>query len=182
MAFFDNIKNMKDSITKAATDVTNNISVVNEEQRNLSKINTELSTLNKEIDSACTQIGRKYLEYVIENQEMPGIDISDILKALDPKMSRKEELEKEVIEIQKRLKDQTIVQEKNAAEQDFRRQKVKLDKALAMDVISQQEYDEKILVARRRVDNFEQIKKIEQQYELGIISESEKNMKISQLL
>lgn len=93
MGLFDNIKGLKDSISKTAT--------VNSEQAKLSKINKEISTINSEIDSACTQIGKRFLEYVLETNEMPEIDVSDILKMLDPKMSRKVELEKEVIEIQK---------------------------------------------------------------------------------
>lgn len=182
MSFFNNIKVMKDSISKTASNITSNIATTSMEHSNLARINKEVDTLNSEIDSACTQIGRKFLEYVIETNEMPGIDVTDILKVLDPKMSRKAELEKEIIEIQKRLKDQMIIQEKARLEEEYRREKEKLDKALAMDVISQEEYDKKINQYRMRLDNFEQIKKIEQQYELGIITREEKEIKINKLI
>ncbi len=174
MGLFDNIKGLKDSISKTAT--------VNSEQAKLSKINKEISTINSEIDSACTQIGKRFLEYVLETNEMPEIDVSDILKMLDPKMSRKVELEKEVIEIQKRLKDSMILQEKRKVEEDFILEKEKLDKALAMDLISQDEYNEKINNYRKRLDNFEEIKKIEQQYDFGIITLEEKNQKINLII
>lgn len=182
MQFFNNMKFIKDSITKAANNVANNITIINEEQANLDKINTEVETLNSEINAACSRIGRRFLEYVVETNEMPGIDISDILLVLDPKMKRKEELEKEVIEIQKRLKNQMIVQEKTMAEEDFRKEKLKLDKALAMDVLSNEEYNEKLNSARKKLDNFEQIKKIEQQCVLGIITEEERDRKINLLI
>lgn len=47
------------------------------EQVNLSRVNKEISSINSEIDFACTQIVRKFLEYVIETNEMSGIDVSD---------------------------------------------------------------------------------------------------------
>ena len=129
MSFFNNIKVMKDSISKTASNISNTIAVNNMEQANLSRVNKEINSINSEIDSACTQIGRKFLEYVIETKEMPGIDISDILNVLDPKMVRKVELEKELVEIQKRIKDQMIVQEKNILEERFKKEKEKLDSA-----------------------------------------------------
>ncbi|MPN59368.1 hypothetical protein SDC9_207089 [bioreactor metagenome] len=113
---------------------------------------------------------------------MPGIDVSDILTVLDPKMIRKTELEKELVEIQKRIKDQMIIKEKNALEEKFKKEKEKLDAALAMEVISEYEYNEKINQHRKRLDNFEAIKKIEQQYELEIISIEEKDYKIYTLI
>lgn len=50
-----------------------------------------------------------------------------------------------------------------------------------MDVISQDEYNYKISVARKKVDNFEEIRRIEQQCEMGIITNEEKNAKIEAL-
>lgn len=68
---------MKDSIWKTANNRSNTIAVNNMEQVNLSRVNKEISSINSEIDSTCTQIGRKFLEYVIETNEMLGIDVSD---------------------------------------------------------------------------------------------------------
>ena len=50
-----------------------------------------------------------------------------------------------------------------------------------MDVISQDEYNYKISVARKKVDNFEEIRRIEQQCDMGIITKEEKNAKIEAL-
>ena len=182
MSFFDNIKLIKDSLSKTANDIANNIATTSMEQDEINKINKEINSLNSEIDAAHTQVGRRFVEYVIETKEMPGIDVSDILKALDPKLSRKKELENELIQIQKRLKDQMIIQEKAKVEQEYIREKEKLDKALAMDVISQEEYSDKLSIYRKKLDNFEQIKKIDQQCNLGIISREERDYKINNLL
>ena len=170
MAFFDNLKVMTESFTKAATDMANSVSTTAREQGNINNIEKEIGVLNSEIDSAYTQVGRRFVEYVIENKEMPGIDVSDILSMLEPKMSRKSELESERIEIEKRLKDMALIQEKSRLEEEFRIEKEKLDRGLSMDIISKPEYDQKINQYRKRIDNFDEIKKIEQQYEFGIIS------------
>ena len=50
-----------------------------------------------------------------------------------------------------------------------------------MDVITQDEYNFKISVAKKKVDNFEEIRRIEQQCEMGIITKEEKNAKIDAL-
>lgn len=182
MALFDNLKVMKDSISKTANNIANTISTTAKEQENISVIEKEISTLKIEIEAAYIQIGREFVEYVLETNEMPGIDVSDVLKMLDPKMTRKKELEKELIEIQKRLKDQALIQEKNRLEEQFRNEKEKLDRALAMDVLSKEEYESKISQFRNRIEKFDDIKRIEHQYELKIISRDEMEEKINTLL
>lgn len=182
MALFDNLKVMKDSLSKTANNIANTISTVAKEQENISIIEKEISILKIEIEAAYTQIGRQFVDYVLETGEMPGVDVSDILTMLDPKMTRKLELEQELIEIQKRLKDQTLIQEKNRLEEQFRNEKEKLDKALAMEILSKDEYEQKVSKFKKRIEKFEDIKKIEQQYELKIISRNEMEEKISDLL
>ncbi|HEX9027372.1 MAG TPA: hypothetical protein VF839_13020 [Clostridium sp.] len=182
MAFFDNLKIMTESFTKAATDMANSVSTIAREQGSINNIEKEIGVLNSEIDTAYTQIGRRFVEYVIEKKEMPGIDVSDILNMLEPKMSRKTELEAERIEIQKRLKDMALIQEKNRLEEEFRIEKDKLDRGRAMDIINEVEYEQKINQYRKKIDNFDEIKKIEQQYEFGIINLQEKEIKINLIL
>lgn len=182
MSFFNNVKIMKESLSKTANNIAANMAATNMENEKIKIIENEIDTLNSEINAAYTQVGRKYIDYVIENKEMPGIDISDILSMLDPKMIRKSELDKELIEIHKRLKDQMIIQEKNKLEEKYLQEKEKLDKALAMNIINEEEYNYKLNVYKKKIDNFDQIKKIEQQYELEIISKEEMNSKIDAIM
>ena len=51
-----------------------------------------------------------------------------------------------------------------------------------MDVITQDDYDIKIAIAKKKVDNFELIRKVEQQAEMGLITKEEKAQKIEELL
>ena len=112
---------------------------------------------------------------------MGGLDVTDLLTMMDPKLTRKQELEAQLIELEKRMKQNAVLRDKAKAEEEFQEEKTKLDRALAMDVISQDEYNYKISVARKKVDNFEEIRRIEQQCEMGIITNEEKNAKIEAL-
>lgn len=152
------------------------------DQATISALKMEISGIEEEINTAYVQVGRRYVDYVIKTGEMVGIDVSDILKVLDPKMTRIEEIKKEIIQLERKMKDSEIVREKEKAEQEFLVEKEKLDKALTMELISQEEYNEKIKIAQKKVDNFEELRKIEQKYEIGLISLNEKNLEIQRLL
>lgn len=172
-------RNIKEVMNKMSYDT----STTSSDHANLNKLETEIKSINNEVESAYTQIGRKVIEYIDKfGEPLPNLDINDILNVLSPKLERKEELEKQCIEIQKRLKDQEVLRAKNKLIDEFEFEKEKLDKALAMDVITISEYDDKINRFRSRIDNFDDIRKIEAQYNLGIISLDEKNDKISKLL
>ena len=159
----------------------NSVSTELKEQESIARINKEMSTIDAEITAAYTQIGRKYVEYATKNQEVNGLDMTDLLKILEPKRARKAELDTELIEIQKRLKDMALLQEKNKLESEFTLEKEKLDRALAMDVISHSEYNQKVKQYRKGIDFFEDIKRIEQQFDLGIITAADKERKIAEI-
>jgi hypothetical protein len=127
-------------------------------------------------------IGKKYVEYVIESGEMPGIDVYDILHLMDPKLERKQELQQKIIELEKRIKNEKILREKQAAENDYYEQKEKLEKALAMEIIDKAEYEKRVDSLKKKLDNFELIRKLEQQVQMGLITEEEKNAKLYDIL
>ena len=158
------------------------VSVAAQEQSELVALKSQINVIEQELNSSYVQIGRKYVDYVIESGEMPGIDVTDILKLIDPKITKKQELEQRIIELEKEIKAKNVLREKQQAEEEFLAEKSKLDKALGMDVISKDEYDMKIAIARKKVDNFEEIRRIEQQADMGLITKEEKAMKIEALL
>ncbi len=186
MGFFDKVtkaaSNIGDSIVKTAAAAGSSASVAAQEQNELIAIKTQINVIDQELNSSYIQIGRKYVEYVINSGDMPGIDVSDILKLIDPKLTKKQELEAKCIELEKEIKSKNVLREKQQAEEEFLAEKSKLDKALAMEVIAQDEYDIKLAIAKKKVDNFELIRKIEQQAEMGLITKEEKALKIEQLL
>lgn len=185
MGLFDKVtktaSNIGNSAKASAIKVGSNASVAVQEQSELVALKSQVNVINQELDSSYVQIGRKFVDYVLETGDMPGIDISDILKLIDPKMTKKQELEQQIIKLEKEIKEKNMLREKQQAEEQFLAEKEKLDKALAMDIISQEDYEVKLAIARKKVDNFEAIRKIEQQAEMGLITKEEKDQRIKDL-
>ena len=117
-----------------------------------------------------------------DEDEEPVFDVSDFLTIIKQDQAKKKELENQLSEVEKRAKQNTLLREKTKAEESFEQEKGVLDKALAMEIISKEEYEQKLNIARKKVENFEEIKKIEQQFEMGIITKEEKDEKINAIL
>lgn len=185
MAFFDKVtkaaSNMGKSAINTASNVGSTVGVAAQDQSELTALKMQVNVIEQELEASYVQIGRKYVEYVIASGEMPGIDVSDVLKLIDPKLTQKEDLEQQIIVLEKKIKNNAILREKQAAEAEFLAEKGKLDKALAMDIISQNEYEAKLAVARKKVDNFEAIRKVEQQYDMKLITKEERDAKLKEL-
>lgn len=185
MAFFDKVAkaatNFGKSAANTATTVGSSVGTAAQDHSELTALKMQVNVIDQELDASYVQIGRKYVEYVIASGEMPGIDVSDILKLMDPKLEKKEELEKQIIVVEKKIKDNALLREKQAAEADFLKEKAKWDKALAMDLVSQEEYDAKVAAAQRKLDNFEAIRKVEQQYDMKLITKEERDAKLKAL-
>ena len=177
MAFFDKLQKTATSIGKSAANtavnVGSNVGVAAQDHSELNGLKMQLNVVEQELNASYAQIGRKYVEHVIATGDMPGIDVSDILKLMDPKMEQKQSLEQQIIELEKKIKNNAVLRERQAAEAEFLQEKAKLDKALAMDVISQEEYDAKVAVAQKKFDNFEAIRKVEQQFDMNLITREE---------
>ena len=176
------IEKVKNSTADMVTDAASTVATVAKEQTELATLKSEINVIDKDLNASYSMVGRKYVEYVAETQEMPGIDVSDILKWIDPKITRKKELEAEVIEVEKRNKEQKLLREKQQAEQDYINEKEKLDKALAMEIIDEDIYNSKLSAQKKKLDNFEAIRKLELQVDMGIITEEEKNAKLYEIL
>lgn len=121
-------------------------------------------------------------EEAADEDEEPMFDVSDFLTIIKQDQAKKKELENQLAEVEKRAKQNTLLREKTKAEESFEQEKGVLDKALAMEIISKEEYEQKLNIARKKVENFEEIKKIEQQFEMGIITKEEKDEKINAIL
>ena len=117
-----------------------------------------------------------------DEDEEPVFDVSDFLTIIKQDQAKKKELENQLADVEKRAKQNTLLREKTKAEESFEQEKGVLDKALAMEIISKEEYEQKLNIARKKVENFEEIKKIEQQFEMGIITKEEKDEKINAIL
>ena len=138
-------------------------------------------TIDEETEVSEEPAEAKVAEESDEDEE-PVFDVSDFLTIIKQDQAKKKELENQLAEVEKRAKQNTLLREKTKAEESFEQEKGVLDKALAMEIISKEEYEQKLNIARKKVENFEEIKKIEQQFEMGIITKEEKDEKINAIL
>lgn len=138
-------------------------------------------TIDEEKEVSKEPAEDKVAEESDEDKE-PVFDVSDFLTIIKQDQAKKKELENQLAEVEKRAKQNTLLREKTKAEESFEQEKGVLDKALAMEIISKEEYEQKLNIARKKVENFEEIKKIEQQFEMGIITKEEKDEKINAIL
>lgn len=145
------------------------------------KAEDTVETINEEKEASEESAEDKVAEESDEDEE-PVFDVSDFLTIIKQDQAKKKELENQLAEVEKRAKQNTLLREKTKAEESFEQEKGVLDKALAMEIISKEEYEQKLNIARKKVENFEEIKKIEQQFEMGIITKEEKDEKINAIL
>ena len=138
-------------------------------------------TIDEEKEASEEPAEDKVAEESDEDEE-PVFDVSDFLTIIKQDQAKKKELENQLAEVEKRAKQNTLLREKTKAEESFEQEKGVLDKALAMEIISKEEYEQKLNIAKKKVENFEEIKKIEQQFEMGIITKEEKDEKINAIL
>ena len=185
MALFDKTlktaKSIGNSVANTAVTTGSTAGVAVQEQTELAGLKMQVNVIEEELNSAYAQIGRKYVEYVIQTQEIPQINVTDILKMAETKLEKRKELEEQIIELEKQNKQKSLLRDKEQAEEEYRNEKQKLNRALAMDVLSQGDYNTKMAVIQKRLDNFEEIRRTEQQHEMGIITKEEKDAKIREL-
>lgn len=167
--------------TTEATESSEVIDEVKEEAIDEVKAEAAAETVDEAKEVSEEPAEDKVAEESDEDEE-PVFDVSDFLTIIKQDQAKKKELENQLAEVEKRAKQNTLLREKTKAEESFEQEKGVLDKALAMEIISKEEYEQKLNIARKKVENFEEIKKIEQQFEMGIITKEEKDEKINAIL
>ena len=186
MGVFDkalnNVKRDGSNMANAAIKMGSNAGTAVQDNTEIANLKMQINSIDQELNASYAIIGRKYAQYVAESGDMPGIDVTTVLKEIDPKVTRKEDLEKQLVDAEKRVKDANLLRDKRQAEEEFEAEKSKLDRALSMDVINQDEYNLKFATAQKKLDKFEEVRNVQAQFDLGLISKEEMNAKISQLL
>lgn len=186
MGLFNKIKtqatsigsNISDSTSKLSSDMSTSL----KENSKLSAIRSEITSIEGQLSIGYQDIGKKYVENLIQNQgQNVEAVLQESLNRVEPLLEKKIELEDQAIEIEKKLKDQIIIQEKSLFQKEYDQEKEKLEKALKLDVISEDEMAEKLAKARMKLDNFDEIRKVKKQHEMNLITKDELKDKLAAL-
>ena len=184
MGVFDKLINTIDSVATNSIvgGAEANSAVERQDSLELKKLNDQAKVIKEELDASYAQIGRKYVEFLKLNSDKGCIEITDILKFMNPKMDQLDAINQQIVALEKKIKDSAVLREKQEVEQKYLAEKENLDKALAMDVLSQSEYDQRLSAARKKVDCFEEIRRIEKQFDMKLITYEENQAKINNIL
>lgn len=175
-------KDVGNSVKTTAVNVGNSIGNITKEQSELAGLKLQKNNIDKKLNSAYAEIGRKYVEYIQQCDTGVVFDVTEIVEKMKPDLEKMADLDVQIAEMDNRIKQNNLDRERKKAQELFDSEKKKLDKALDMDIISNEEYDEKLAAAQKKLDNFEQLRKIDMQLDMGIITKSEHEEKIRNIL
>lgn len=175
-------KEIGNSVASTALNVGSTITNVTKEQGELASLKMQRSNMDKKLDASYAAIGRRYIEYVQKCDTEITFDVSDIIENMQAELDKLQEINQQIADIEQQIKENNAEKEKKKAHDQFDSEKKKLDKALDMDIITEDEYNAKLAVAQRKLDNFELLRKVEVQLEMDIITKAEYEEKVKNIL
>lgn len=176
------VKNVSENMVQSAKTVGTTIYSSTKEQSELAGLNVQKSVLERKLESSYAEIGKRYVEYVKSCNAEVQFDVTDIIESIEPELERLDTLTESIEKKQEEIKQASDDRLRKRAEKSFEEEKGKLDKALELDIINEGEYKEKLEKARKKLDNYEILRKVDLQYEMGIISAEEYEMKRKNIL
>ena len=91
-------------------------------------------------------------------------------------------MDAQIADMDHQIRQNNLDRERKKAQDIFDSEQKKLDKALDMEIITNEEYNEKLAAAQKKLDHFELLKKIDMQLEMGIINKAEHEEKVRNIL
>lgn len=176
------VKEVGESVIGSAKNLGTSIYTTSKEQGEIAGMKIQQSVINKRLDESYAKIGKRYVEYINNSNGGEVFDISDILDEMKDDMQKLEEIAMGLKEKELQAKKLEKEKQHKKALDAYESQKAKLDKALDLDIISEQEYQERIAICKKKYENYEMIQKIDMQLQMGIISKEEHAAKINNIL
>lgn len=176
------IKETASTLQKSTVDIANNISTVAKEQDKIFSLKADLSANNEELLTLYAEMGNLHYDSVINPDSTNTEKMDELFSSIERALNEQKDLEEAIKSAEENLKEIKIDYEKQKFQDEFDRNKEKLDKALEAKIINKDEYEEKLAQYTRKLNSFDEIKRIEEQHRMGIIDSVEKDDKINKLL
>lgn len=162
--------------------VVREIGNVTKEQTELANLKIQKTAVEKKLESQYAEIGKRYVAYIADSFRTTPFDVSDILDAINPDLEKVAEIAEQISQKDQQVRQHAIEKDRKKALDVLENEKRKLDRARDLDVITAEEYVEKLEKAQKKFDNFETLKKIQMQYEMDIITKEEYEEKVRNVL
>lgn len=173
---------MFEKASKMAKNLGSNIYNTTKDQSELASLNVQKTLIEKKLTESYAVIGERYVEYISKCDTDTAFNVDDVLELIKPELEKLSDIKMLISDKNDQIKAANDAKAHRKAEDDFNDEKNRLDKALAMDIITTAEYYTKLDVAKKKLDNYELLKKIDAQYEMGIITKEEHDEKIKLIL
>lgn len=175
-------KDVGDTVVSSAKSLGGSLYNSTKEQSELAGLNVQKSVLDKKLNDSYAEIGKRYVDYMERCSSTETFDVSDIIEKIKPDLDKLADLKVQIEAKREQIKEQDDERFAKKAQADYDFDKEKLDKALSMEIINEEEYNEKLDFAKRKLDNYMILRKIEAQLEMDIISKEEYNEKRKNIL
>ena len=176
------VKEVGGNVIDSAKSIGNSIYSTSKEQRELAGMKVQKSVIEKHLNDGYAKIGKRYVEYMSTSDGSEEFDISDILEEMNPDLEKFEEITSALKEKEEFIKQEEQEKQRKKAEEEFETAKEKLDRALEMEIVSKEEYEEKMEILQKKYDNYDELKRFEAQLDMGIITKEEYNAKVKKVL
>lgn len=175
-------KNVSDTVISSAKNLGTSLYSTTKEQGELAGLNVQKAVVEKKLTESYTEIGKRYVEYIENCDTGAAFSVDEILEKMKEDLEKLSEIKASIAEKEQQLKQKNEEKLQKKAQEEFETEKKKLEKALELDVISEEEFEEKLDYARRKLENYDKIRRIEQQFSMGIISLVEFEEKMKKIL
>lgn len=176
------VREVGETVFDSAKSLGTSIYYASKEQGEAAGMKVQRSVIEKKLQESYAEIGKKYVEYMLHSDGEEAFDVSDIMEAMKPEQDKLAEIDAAIAEKEQNARKEEEEKRQKKAQDEFDTEKAKLDKALEMDIITQEEYDEKMTVVQKKLDHYDQLRKIEMQLQMGIISNEEYAEKVDKLI
>lgn len=176
------IKEVTDNMIDSAKSIGTSIYSTSKEQSELAGMKVQKSMLERKLDESYAKIGKRYVAYMNQADGSEAFDVTDIIETMKPELDKLDEIVTTLQEKEAEAKREAEEKRQKKALDEYEVQKAKLDKALELDILSQEEYEEKLLIVQKKYDNFEQLRKIDMQLQMGIITKEEHEAKVNKII
>ena len=155
------VKEVGENVIDSAKSIGTSIYSTSKEQSELAGMKVQKSAIERRLEESYALIGKRYVEYMNQTDGSEAFDVTDILETMKSDLDKLDEIV-------------TTLQEK---EEEAKRQEAEKRQKKALD-----EYDEKLSVVQKKYDNYEQLRKIDMQLEMGIITKDEHTAKVNNII
>lgn len=181
MDIFDRASKIVKEVSESIVNAGNIIGAVTKEQGELEALKIKKESIEKKIEAGYIEIGKRYMFYS-QGEASDAFNVSDIIEKIQPDLIAAKETNRKIAERELQIKRIEFDLEKKKAQTKFETMKDKLDQALELEIITADEYKVKLAAAQKKLDCFKQIKNLELQFQMKIITKSEYEQKLEKLL